>query len=693
MPNRLADESSPYLVQHADNPVDWHPWGEEAFRAAREADRAIFLSIGYSACHWCHVMAHESFEDPHVAELLNRHFVNVKVDREERPEVDQIYMDAVQAMTGRGGWPLSVFLTPDGEPFYGGTYFPPRARMGMPGFDEILLAVAEAWRTRRSEIASQARRLTEAVRNADIFTSVGEAETVDERLLNTAAGALHQAFDPKYGGFGSAPKFPHPIALRLLLRRWRAGDAELLSVVTTTLEKMAGGGIYDHLGGGFHRYSVDAKWLVPHFEKMLYDNAQLAQCYTEAWQATGRDDFARVARETLDYLLRDMTDPAGGFYSTEDADSEGEEGKFYVWTAAEIDDVLGTERAATFKQVYGVTEEGNFEGKNILNLGRPLACAARRLGRDVAELAAELAESRRRLLEVRQRRVRPGCDDKVLVSWNGLAIEAFARAGAALEEPRYRQAAVKAARFLLSELRGPDGRLLHSWRQGQARFDACLDDYAALAGALVTLYETQFEPQWIEEAVALADDLLSRFSDPDHGGFYYVASDHEPLIARKKDVLDGSVPSGSGLAATTLLRLGRLCGRNDYLAAAEETVQSAAVAMERYPSATGQLLLGLEMYLGPVPQIVILGGEDQTASHEVLADLQRRFLPSKVVAYHDARGTTRPSPALAALFDGKVPCRPGPAVFVCHDFACGAPICGKDAAIAAFADLEVGSER
>ena len=690
MPNRLANETSPYLLQHAENPVQWHPWDDEAVELARAQDRPIFLSIGYSACHWCHVMAHESFEDARIARLLNEHFVSVKVDREERPDLDQIYMEAVMAITGRGGWPMSVFLTPGLEPFFGGTYWPSTARGGMPGFDQVLSAVADAWKNRRGELLQQADKLTDFLRKG----SEGQPDTatpgeLDDRPLRGAETALAGTFDPTYGGFGAAPKFPHPVDLRLLLRRWgRTRKPHLLEMVTTTLDRMAAGGIYDHLGGGFHRYSVDAGWLVPHFEKMLYDNALLAVCYLEAWQVTGRPDYAAVVRQTLDYVLRDMTDPQGGFTSAEDADSEGEEGKFYVWTPGEIEAVLGQDRAKAFCYVYDVTPQGNFEGRNILNRPKTIDRCAGLLGRDPEGLGEELAGSRARLLAARAQRVRPGRDDKVLASWNGLMIEALARAGAVLGEPRYVDAAGAAADFLLGRLRRDDGRLLHCWCRGRARLDAYLDDHAALAGALVSLYEARFEERWIDEAVRLADQILARFADPRSGGFFFTADDQQAPIARKKDVADSSTPSSGGLATEVLLRLGKLCGRGDYLEAADRSLQAAAPLMEKMPHGLGQMLLALDVRLGPTPEIVVLGSGDKEVDREVLDDLRRRYLPNQVVAHrsaHDSNGHR--SDALSGIFRGKTPTGPGPTVYVCKSFTCSAPVSGREAALSAWAGL------
>ncbi len=596
MPNRLHASLSPYLLQHAENPVDWYPWCEKARQKAAEEDKPIFLSIGYSACHWCHVMAHESFEDDGLARLLAEHFVSVKVDREERPDLDQLYMDAVQMMGGQGGWPLSVFLAPDGRPFFGGTYWPYPARGGMPGFDQVLAAIAGAWRDRRQELLEQAEKVTRFLVEAN--RGAGEGAMPGPETLAAAEAALRQAFDAEFGGFGPAPKFPQPTSLRLLLRRWRhSGNDDLLRMVAKTLECMAGGGIYDHLGGGFHRYSVDRRWLVPHFEKMLYDNAQLVACYVEAWQATGRDEFADVARETLDYVLRDMAHPEGAFFSSEDADSEGREGTFYLWNPGEVRAVLGAGRAETFCHVYDVTESGNFEGKSILNRPRALAEHAQALGRTVEELSAGLEASRAALRAARAKRVRPGRDDKVLLGWNAMMVDALARAGAALGQPRYTEAGVRATEFLLGRLRDERGRLLHCWRNGQALHPAFLDDVALLADALTTLHETTGNAHWLDAAMGLADDLLARFADAEGGGFFYTPADHEPLIARKKEFVDGSTPSGNGLAAAVLVRLGHTYGRGNFIEGAASALRAGADVLDRVPNAAGQLLIALQAYL------------------------------------------------------------------------------------------------
>ncbi|MEM6656228.1 MAG: thioredoxin domain-containing protein, partial [Planctomycetota bacterium] len=571
MPNALANETSPYLLQHRDNPVDWMPWGEEALARSRGEAKPIFLSIGYSACHWCHVMEHESFESERIADFLNEHFVSIKVDREERPDLDQIYMNAVQLMTGRGGWPMSVFLTPDLEPFYGGTYWPASSARGMVGFDQVLAGVIDAWHNRRDKVDETAAQLTERLQT--IGAAEHDGPPLELGLLEAAGRELERSFDATHGGFGGAPKFPHSMDLQVLLRLYsRDGRQAWLDMVRRSLDKMAAGGMYDQLGGGFHRYSVDERWLVPHFEKMLYDNALLAVAYLEAWQATGDAGYERVVRETLDYVLRDMTDPAGGFYSTEDADSpvfdekgnpgeKSEEGVFYTWSAPEVISLLGEEASDTFCRVYDVTPLGNFEGRSILNLPKTIAQQAKLIGLEEAEVAEELAASCAKLLAARGKRPRPGLDDKVLVSWNGLMIDAMARAGATLDEARYVDAARNAAAFILDTMRTRDGRLLHSSRGGEAKLAAYLDDYAALANGLLTLYEATFEPRWIDAAAELLDVVLERFADSGPNGdsdgargFFYTADDHERLITRGKDLTDNATPGGNSLAATALVR-------------------------------------------------------------------------------------------------------------------------------------------
>ena len=674
--NRLAGETSPYLLQHAQNPVDWYPWGPEAIAKARAEDRPIFLSVGYSACHWCHVMERESFENPAIAGLMNASFVNIKVDREERPDVDQIYMAAVQAITGQGGWPMSVFLTPDLQPFFGGTYYPPADGRGMPGFPRILSAVADAWADRRDEIVRSANEMTAQLRGlGQVPASEGD---LDSDLLDGAAVALARAFDPNHGGFGQAPKFPHPMDLRVLLRQHaRIGDPQALPIVRLTLDKMSRGGIYDHLGGGFARYSTDERWLVPHFEKMLYDNALLAQVYLEAFQATRDTSYAQTARETLDYVLGRMTDPEGGFYSTEDADSEGVEGKYYVWTLEEVRSILEPERAEAFAAAYDVTGRGNWEGHSILNLPEPLDRIANRLGRDEADLRSALAEDRARLIEAREHRVPPAKDTKILTSWNGLMLAPMAEASAILGDGRYVEAARRASGFLLDNLRKPDGRLLHAFKDGRARFDGYLDDYACLVDGLTRVFEATGEPCWIESAVELADLMVADFRDHEAGGFFYTAEGHEALIARPKEVYDNATPSGNAMAATALLRLAALTGRGDLRGLGRSTLRSVRAVLERAPAAAGQSLIALDFELAPPTEFAVIVGPDAAEAQAVLAAIAGRFLPRKVVAPSTPDRAAALAPIVPLLADR--PLRDEKTTtYICERFACLAPIAGVD---------------
>src|ERR671917_60124 len=562
MANRLAGETSPYLLQHKDNPVDWYPWGEEALRKAREEDRPILLSVGYSACHWCHVMERESFEDEATARLMNEHFVNIKVDREERPDVDSIYMSAVQAMTRHGGWPMTVFMTPDGAPFYGGTYFPPVPSRGMPSFQQVLLSLADAYTNRREEVLKSAENARESLRESTT-ASIPKSE-VSEGLLTHAANALVGQVDNRFGGFNGAPKFPQAMNLEVLLRHHkRTGDRAALSGVELTCRQMANGGIYDQLGGGFARYSVDEYWLVPHFEKMLYDNALLAYLYLETYQATGDAFYRRIAEETLDYVARDMTDPEGGFYSAEDADSEGVEGKFYVWTLAEIQATLEPEVAKLAMRFWDVTERGNFEGKNIINVSRPPEAVAAEFDISAGELGHRMVRIREKLLAEREKRVRPGRDEKVLAAWNGLMLRAFAFASSVLDREDYREIAEKNASFLMEKL-VVDGRLRRSYKDERARFNAYLEDYACVADGLVELYEATFETRWLREAGSLADAILELFWDAEEGAFYDTAADHEELVTRPRDVYDNASPSGNSAVGDVLLKLSVLLDREGY---------------------------------------------------------------------------------------------------------------------------------
>jgi len=677
--NRLADETSPYLLQHAHNPVAWFPWGPEALARARAEDKPIFLSIGYSACHWCHVMERESFENPEIAAVMNERFVNIKVDREERPDLDNLYMAAVQALTGHGGWPMSVFLTPDLEPFYGGTYYPPTDSRGMPGFPRVLLSVERAWKERRDEILTAAAEMAGQLRSAGEIPRGDQPGELGFSLLDHATRALARAFDPTHGGFGSAPKFPHPMDLRVLLRQHaRSGDSHALHMVTQTLDKMSRGGIYDHLGGAFARYSTDERWLAPHFEKMLYDNALLSTVYLEAFQVTRNTDYARVARETMDYILGRMTSPEGPFYSTEDADSEGVEGKYYVWSLAEIVEVLGPDRAKEFASVYDVTEHGNWEHSNILNLPRPLGQAAKLLGQTEEDLARDLAADRIRLLEVRAKRIPPGKDTKVLTSWNGLMLAPLAEGSLILDEPRYAEAARKAAGFLLDTMRTPDGRLLHSYKDGQAKFNGYLDDYANFIDGLTRLFEATGEARWIESAVELAQVMIDEFHDPANGGFFYVGKSHEALIVRQKDAYDNATPSGNAMAATALARLASLTGRADLDELARATLQAVHLVMEKAPTAAGQCLVVLDAVLAPSEEFAVIAGSDPAEARRALLAIHERFRPHKVVAPSSGGEASSKLAELVPLLKDR-PGREGRVTtYICEGFACQAPVVGVE---------------
>jgi hypothetical protein len=680
--NRLAHETSPYLKQHAHNPVDWYPWGPEALARARQLRRPIFLSIGYSACHWCHVMEHESFENPEVAAILNEHFVSIKVDREERPDLDQIYMTAVQLLNqGQGGWPMSVFLTPDLQPFFAGTYFPPEDRYGRIGFKRLLRKLAETWETRQADVIAHSGEITAHLKRASaVEPTPGE---LDERLLRNAVNYLGRAFDRTYGGFGREPKFPHAMDLRMLLRTARRfGHEEALAMARLTLDRMAMGGMYDQLGGGFHRYSTDARWLVPHFEKMLYDNALLTVAYLEAYQLTGEPFYREVVEDVLAYVRREMTSPEGPFYSTQDADSEGEEGKFFVWSAAEIEQVLGKELAEVFNYVYGVSAEGNWEGHNILHRSKSWEQDARLLKMPESELRAKLAEARQKLFVVRSRRVWPGRDEKVLTAWNGLMIAAFAQAAQVLENPTYTEVAVRAADFLLTRMRGPDSRLLRTYSAGSSpKLNAYLEDYAFLIDALVSLYELTFAPRWLRAATELAEVMVDQFADPADPGFFFTGRDHEPLIARLKDTHDSSTPSGNSMAVTALLRLATLTGRTDLRERAEATLRASRGLMESSPSAAGQMLLALDFYLGPVQEFAVVGDPSTTETQRVLRAIRAGFRPNKVVALR----TDADSEQAVPLLQGKSAAG-GVTTYICQNFACQAPLIGAEAVEKALTD-------
>jgi hypothetical protein len=669
MPNRLAAETSPYLRQHADNPVDWYPWGQEALERARAEDKPILLSIGYAACHWCHVMAHESFENPATAELMNRHYINIKVDREERPDLDGIYMNAVVAMTGQGGWPMTVIMTPDCRPFFGGTYFPPAPRFGMPAFSQVLLGVAQAWREQRDNIEASATEITNALRGASFIT--GAAAPVDDGLFDQALNNLLRTFDSRLGGFGGAPKFPPSMTLEFLLRAHLArGDALALHMAELTLTQMARGGMYDHLGGGFARYSTDDRWLVPHFEKMLYDNALLARVYLHAWQITGNPLFRQVTEETLDFVARELRHDDGGFYSSYDADSEGEEGKFYVWTAAEIGEALG-DQAQAFMIAYDVTPGGNWEGRTILNTPLPLDEVAASLGRAPAEFAEAMGAARRQLYDLRARRVWPGLDDKVITAWNGLMLAAFAEAGRALGRGDYTAVAVSNAAFLHRTMRRENGRLLRTWKAGaQARYNAYLEDYAYLAEGLLALYQTTFDPVWFAWARELADLMLAHFRDGDAPGFYDTSDDHERLLERPKDVQDNATPSGNAMAATALLKLGLYTGERRYWDAAEAAIGSVYEAMARYPNAFAQWLTAASFIAAAPREVAVIGRLAAADTRALLDAVFSGYRPDLVVAAgpDSSHGTIIPLLEDRPQRDGRA------TAYVCRRFACQQPV-------------------
>jgi hypothetical protein len=670
--NRLAGETSPYLLQHAHNPVDWYPWGPEALERAWREDKPILLSIGYAACHWCHVMERESFENEAIAKLMNEHFVCIKVDREERPDLDDVYMAATVAMSGGGGWPMTVFLTPDQRPFFAGTYFPPADRYGRPGFPSLLERISDLWRADRQALTAQAAELTAHVR------AQGERSlplAVGERALRAAVQELRTTFDARWGGFGAAPKFPPPGALSLLLRWYRrTTDERALTMVKTTLDGMRRGGMYDHVGGGFARYSTDERWLVPHFEKMLYDNAQLARVYLEAYQVTSHDDYRRVAVEVLDYILREMQGPEGGYYSATDADSEGEEGKFFVWRPDEIRELLERDAAERFCLYYDITEQGNWEGTNIPNTPRSLDEVAREAGMAPGALAAELEQSRQRVYEARRLRVPPLCDDKVLVSWNALMIGAMAEGFRVLGDRRYLDSAERAASFLLRALRRPDGGLFRTARAGKAHLDAYLEDYAYLSDALVGLYEAGAHRNWLDEAVKLAERMITDFSDRDGGPLYHTAHSHEALIVRPREGHDGAVPNPNSVAASALARLSHHFAREDFRALAENAVFAYGRQIERSPRAFATALAVVDFLLeGPV-ELAFVGTPGEPGYEALLREVRKRYLPNRIVGHLAPAQADAPETAPLPLVAGKRPISGRAALYVCRNFTCRAPV-------------------
>jgi len=629
--NHLINENSPYLRQHAHNPVDWYPWGPEALEKSKAEDKPILLSVGYSACHWCHRMREESFENEAIAQLMNDNFVCIKVDREERPDIDSIYMNAVQMMTGHGGWPMTMFLTPDLKPFYGGTYFPPVPRHGMPAFPQVLLAISDSYRNRRDDVQSSATAITSELNKVNRF--VASEEMLTGEILTQSFMGLSRNFDPDFGGFGSAPKFPPSMSLMFLLRyAKRTNSPQALEMVETTLKRMAAGGMYDHLGGGFARYSVDARWLVPHFEKMLYDNALLARTYLYAYQQTKNAGYRRVAEETFEYIIRDMTDRSGGFYSSEDADSEGEEGKFYVWTPDEVISLLGEEEGSLFCEFYDVTAAGNFEhATSILNTPQTLEEFANEKGLDIDKTWRRLKAGGIRLFHVREARVRPARDEKCLAAWNGLMLTAFAEAANILSRDDYRQVAIRNADFILNHLMR-DGRLLRTYKDGQAKLNGYLEDYAYVIEGLLAVYEATFETKYFIAARELADTMIAQFWDTENGGLFFTSEDHEELITRTKDYFDNAIPSGNSVAAQVFLKLHLLTMESDYQKFAVMILRTMQQVMTRYPSAFGYLLGALDLYLSEAKEIAIIGDLE---GHEVrlfIEEIYSRFLPNKVLA-------------------------------------------------------------
>ena len=666
MPNRLASETSPYLLQHANNPVDWYPWGQEALERAKAEDKPILLSIGYAACHWCHVMEHESFEDESTASLMNERFVNIKVDREERPDLDAIYMQAVQAMTGHGGWPMTVFLTPEGVPFYGGTYFPSEPRFGMPTFKRILTAVSDSYRTKPADVARAASSVREMYAAAREATRSGGSPS--KELLDRAYRALADDYDEEHGGFGGAPKFPATMALDFLLRySARTGTEHALSMVRDSFLHMARGGIYDQVGGGFARYTVDAIWLVPHFEKMLYDNALLVRLGAHLWQATGDDDVRRVVEETIDWAIREMRSPDGGFYSSYDADSEGHEGKFYLWDAVELDHALGDD-APIMRAYWGVSGGGNFEGRNILFVAaKDRRALARRFSISPEQLDEIVVRSKRTLYDVRKQQVWPGLDDKVLASWNGLMVRGIAEAARAFGNPEYRRVAIESGTFLFDKM-VRDGRVFRSFKDGRARIAGYLEDYASLALAALSLYELSFDADWLERARSLGESVVRLFWDDEVNAFFDTASDHEALVVRPRDVTDNATPSGTSLAAELLARLAELYHDADARRRATWIVETQIQTMQRYPSAFGHALGVADMLINGAVELAIVGDPAAADFKELERAAAERYVPSLVIA----GGAPSPTGEIAllagrAMQDGRA------TAYVCRSYACDAP--------------------
>jgi uncharacterized protein YyaL (SSP411 family) len=670
--NRLIHESSPYLLQHAHNPVDWFPWGDEAFEKAKRENKPIFLSIGYSTCHWCHVMAHESFENERIAAILNEHFISIKVDREELPGVDAVYMDFVQKTTGSGGWPMSVFLTPDAKPFYGGTYFPPVDSYGRPGFETLLTSIQDSWQNRREEILKSSEQLVLALQEK--VQTHSELALTEDALKNTF-GTLGQIYDSQYGGFGNAPKFPQPSMLSfLLIYSHRMKNETALSMVENTLEKMASGGIYDHLGGGFHRYSVDQKWLVPHFEKMLYDQALISRAYIQAFQITKKPAYKKIAEEVFEYVLRDMTSPQGGFYSAEDADSEGHEGVFYVWTPKQVDKLLSRKEQKLFKAYYGITDAGNFErGTSILNVTSTLEEVAKEIDIDPQDAKTILESAEQKLFRVREKRIRPHRDEKIIAGWNGLMISSLAYGGAVFDELRYVQAAQRSADFVMGELY-ESGRLRRYYADEKAHQFAVLDDYAYLIRGLIDLYQADFDPKWLGHAVKLADQMIALFEDEKTGGFYLTGTDTQNLIIRTRPDYDGATPSGNSVAAPELIRLSELTGNRDYFAHAQKTLRLFQEDLKNRGTSLTELLAAVDLWLGARSEIVIAGKTRADSTQKILKSIRGHFLPRTVLLVRDPETNAHELDQIAAIVKAHDPIEGKVTVYLCEDFVCKQPI-------------------
>jgi hypothetical protein len=669
--NRLINESSPYLVKHAHNPVDWFPWGKEAFEKSRDENKPIHLSIGYSSCHWCSVLSDESFEDEETAKILNEYFVNIKVDREERPDIDQIYMNFVQLTTGHGGWPLTVFLTPTCVPFYGGTYFPPVDRYNMPSFKRVLLSVADAYLNRTDEIFESAVSMLGELRRIGLTEESNEAITT--RLLNNALRYTIRNYDKTNGGFGGAPKFPAPMSLEFMLRMYKHnGDDSILEMVTHTCRKMAQGGMYDQLGGGFHRYSTDARWLVPHFEKMLYDNAQLSRLYVHVYQITGEDFYRNVAEDIYEYVLREMTSPEGGFYSAQDADSEGEEGKFFVWSIEEVKAILGEDDAKLFCNYYDISAVGNFEGHNILNVRQAIEENAAQQNVSVEKLNEVLSNGRKKLFDERQKRIKPLRDEKVLTAWNGLMLESFAESAAILDRKDYLETAEKNAQFVLDNLRR-DSFMLRTYKDGIAKLNGYLEDYAFFASGLIALYETTGNLHWLDEAISITDKMIEEFWDEENGGFFFTGKSHEELIVRSKDYFDNATPSGNSVAAEVLLKLNTLTGDEKYVRYAVTVFRLLTDSIRRYSSAFGRVLSAMDFYLSTPKEIVIIGDSDSEDTKELLRTVWSHYIPNKIVVLSDSK-VVDGIPLLQGrtMIDGKA------TAYVCENFTCQQPVTTVD---------------